>query len=213
MMQIHKCNHYNCLKFLLVVTCFVFATSSHLEHYHSVQPKTTSATNASATNASPHSLRQTTNSRSNIESFSSLAFISKSLITNKNEGLDAILKIHGGAITESDDGTTSDDEYDSSDNDEYEEDEESDDESDEEVTDSDISEEEETNDDIPKSQTKNAIANTEYDEPLVLSPMQDMGITLGVMIMCNKLDLNNTKIIRFARCVCACVCMYWFYDM
>jgi len=38
-----------------------------------------------------------------------------------------------------------------------------------------------------------------YDEPLALSSMQDMGVTLGVMVLCNKLDLTNTRIIRFAR--------------
>jgi len=38
-----------------------------------------------------------------------------------------------------------------------------------------------------------------YDEALTLTPMQDMGITLGVMVLCNKLDLTNKNIIRGAR--------------
>mmetsp|Transcript_30434 Transcript_30434/g.36165 ORF Transcript_30434/g.36165 Transcript_30434/m.36165 type:complete len:498 (-) Transcript_30434:28-1521(-) len=38
-----------------------------------------------------------------------------------------------------------------------------------------------------------------YDEPLALSSIQDMGVTLGVMVLCNKLDLTNTRIIKFAR--------------
>lgn len=38
-----------------------------------------------------------------------------------------------------------------------------------------------------------------YDEPLALTSMQDMGVTLGVMVLCNKLDLTNTRIIRYAR--------------
>ena len=39
----------------------------------------------------------------------------------------------------------------------------------------------------------------EYDEPLSFTPMQDMGVTLGVMILCNRLDLNNAKIVKMAR--------------
>jgi len=38
-----------------------------------------------------------------------------------------------------------------------------------------------------------------YDEPLALSSMQDMGVTLGVMVLCTKLDLTHTRIIRVAR--------------
>jgi len=38
-----------------------------------------------------------------------------------------------------------------------------------------------------------------YDDPLSLSAMQDMGVTLGVMLLCNKLDLTNAKIIKYAR--------------
>jgi len=38
-----------------------------------------------------------------------------------------------------------------------------------------------------------------YDEPLALSSMQDMGVTMVVLVLCNKLDLTNTRIIRYAR--------------
>jgi hypothetical protein len=131
-------------------------------------------------------------------------------------GVDVIFQIQGGAITETDDDMNvtddTDTDYDSEEQEEEEEEEEEEEYDDDSETEEDEtsgeesqmsfdSEEEETNDDIPKPRTKNAIANTEYDEPLALSPMQDMGITLGVMIMCNKLDLTNTKIIRFARYV------------
>jgi hypothetical protein len=121
---------------------------------------------------------------------------------------------------DSDDASTLEDEYDETDdNDEYDDtdtdndEEEADaeavhDDTDTEVSESESSEEEEeedTNDDISKTKRehlqKNAIGNTQYDEAFALSPMQDMGITLGVMVMCNKLDLTNTKIIRFARYV------------
>jgi hypothetical protein len=40
-----------------------------------------------------------------------------------------------------------------------------------------------------------------YDEPLSLSAIHDLGITLGIMVLCNKLDLTNAKIIRYARYV------------
>jgi hypothetical protein len=55
-----------------------------------------------------------------------------------------------------------------------------------------------------KSKSKSIHSNleaVEYDEPISLSPFQDMGITLGVMAMCNKLDLTNAKIIKYARYV------------
>ena len=45
-----------------------------------------------------------------------------------------------------------------------------------------------------------------YDEPLALSAIQDMGITLGTMLVCNKLDLSNAKIIKYARYVW---CVMW----
>lgn len=50
-----------------------------------------------------------------------------------------------------------------------------------------------------EKQSKQQQKQRPYDEMLALTPMQDMGISLGVMILCNRLDLNNSKIIRFAR--------------
>lgn len=51
-----------------------------------------------------------------------------------------------------------------------------------------------------KSKAKSTNTNNEgYDDPLSLAPLQDMGITLGVMFACNKLDLTNTNIIKIGR--------------
>jgi hypothetical protein len=52
-----------------------------------------------------------------------------------------------------------------------------------------------------KSSSSSRDVEVEYDEPIALTPMQDMGITLGVMVLCNRLDLTNTKVIKYARYV------------
>ena len=52
-----------------------------------------------------------------------------------------------------------------------------------------------------KSSSSSRDVEVEYDEPIALTPIQDMGITLGVMVLCNKLDLTNTKVIKYARYV------------
>ena len=126
---------------------------------------------------------------------------------------------------DSDVESDSDSETESEDSDESEEDSDSDDESeseveesdseaeessdDEEETDSDYEEESsdeeeetepETSISTKTSQSKASSSDVEeYDEPLSFSPMQDMGVTLGVMILCNRLDLNNAKIVKVAR--------------
>lgn len=126
---------------------------------------------------------------------------------------------------DSDVESDSDSETESEDSDESEEDSDSDDESeseveesdseaeessdDEEETDSDYEEESsdeeeetepETSISTKTSQSKASSSDAEeYDEPLSFSPMQDMGVTLGVMILCNRLDLNNAKIVKVAR--------------
>ena len=52
-----------------------------------------------------------------------------------------------------------------------------------------------------KSSSSSRDVEVEYDEPIALSPMQDMGITLGVMVLCNRLDLTNTNLKWFwSRC-------------
>jgi hypothetical protein len=58
-------------------------------------------------------------------------------------------------------------------------------------------------------------ATQKYDDPLSLSAMQDMGVTLTVMLLCNKLDLTNAKIIKYARYVfleLKCHCMAWTFN-
>jgi len=49
------------------------------------------------------------------------------------------------------------------------------------------------------SSRSNSGTEQDYDEPLVLSSMQDMAVTLGVLVSCNKLDLTNTRLIRVFR--------------
>lgn len=51
----------------------------------------------------------------------------------------------------------------------------------------------------PSSSKTKEVDEKVYDEPLAVSPMQDMGITLGVMVLCKKLDLTQPKIIKMAR--------------
>jgi len=44
------------------------------------------------------------------------------------------------------------------------------------------------------------VEDEEYDKPIpALSPIQEMGLTAGVMMLCNKLDLTDKKIIMMAR--------------
>ncbi len=112
----------------------------------------------------------------------------------------AILALRGG-----DDDT--DYEYDVEDSeteDEYDSDEEEYD-SDEEEEETDSDEEEEAPTALAttvksKAKSKSKIEDDQdHDAPLSLSPLQDMGVTLGVMVLCNKLDLTNAKIIQMAR--------------
>jgi len=51
----------------------------------------------------------------------------------------------------------------------------------------------------PISSRSNSGTEQVYDEPLVLSSTQDMGVTLGVLLVCNKLDLTNTRLIKVFR--------------
>ncbi len=138
------------------------------------------------------------------------------------EFLRSALIIRGGEIEEeeeeNDSDTSSDDEDESSD--EYDEEEENDSDSDADVdaeteTDTDEydseSEEEEEEEQVysktpslsksVKNKSKSKSKDVVYDEPVSLSPFQDMGVTLGVMLLCNKLDLTDKKIIKYARYV------------
>lgn len=112
----------------------------------------------------------------------------------------AVLTLRGGDDNSEYDydgeDSETEDEYDS-DEDEYD--------SDEEEYDSDSDEEEEVSTALAtnvKSKAKSKSQDDDdqdHDEPLALSPFQDMGVTLGVMVLCGKLDLTNAKIIKMAR--------------
>ena len=132
-------------------------------------------------------------------------------LNKKDHVLESILNVQRGGWMEEDeedeeedeeedyeddeDEDEDEDEYDEEDEEEeYDEEDEYDDEDDEEEED-----EESTGIAISSSSSSNNQVKEEYDEPISLSPMIDMGITLGVMVLCNKLDLTNTKIIRMAR--------------
>lgn len=105
-------------------------------------------------------------------------------------------------------GGYSESEYDSEDESASEYDEEYDDETSEESSDE-YETESESEDEIVsqakslsssvKAKASKTSEAVEYDEPLSLSSLQDMGVTLAVMLLCNKLDLTNTKIIKYAR--------------
>lgn len=120
----------------------------------------------------------------------------------------AVFGVRGGSVDDSeyDDSDTEDgydsddydsDEYDSEDNSSEEGEDEYDCESEEEKGTSAASNALVKN--MKSKATSNADDNEGYDEPLSLAPLQDMGITLGVMFACNKLDLTNTKIIKIGR--------------
>jgi len=70
------------------------------------------------------------------------------------------------------------DEYDDEDEEEYEE-----------------SEEDEEDDRVQKSSSTEVV----YDELFALKPMQEMGITFGCMMLCSRIDLTNTSLIRIIR--------------
>jgi len=91
--------------------------------------------------------------------------------------------------TESEDESEEEDEEEESEEEEYDYEEEESEEEEYDYEEEESEEEEELEQNVSKS----------YDEPLTLSPMTDMGVTLGVMVLCNKLDLTNTKIIKIAR--------------
>ena len=151
-------------------------------------------------------------------------------LQKRNKQLYSALAINGGATDSGDDtdddsdddtdNTDSEDEVSDDDDDDADADVEEEDEYDEETEDDDTDEyddEESEEEEViktkatplrtsikQKSKSKakaKVVENVVYDEPLSLSPIQDMGVTLGVMLLCNKLDLTNTKIIRYARYV------------
>ena len=135
-------------------------------------------------------------------------------LQQQNKQLYSIISIHGGASkieTDDDsdyDETDSEDESSDVEEDEDEYDEETDDDSTDDYDDESEEEEEQGKKESSlqtsvqsKSKTKEGDLEVKYDEPLALSPIQDMGVTLGVMVLCNKLDLSDVKIIKYARYV------------
>jgi len=58
--------------------------------------------------------------------------------------------------------------------------------------------ESETGEEVKESSSAE-VAEIEYDTMLAPPSMQSMGVTLGVMLATRKLDLTDTKIIRYAR--------------
>jgi len=79
------------------------------------------------------------------------------------------------------DDAEDDDEYEDADEEEEEEEEESDE------------EEEEEDEEVVAVQVDKEDSES-YDEMLVQSPMSNMGVTLGVMMLTRKLDLSNKKV-------------------
>eukprot|EP00554_Chaetoceros_debilis_P005858 CAMPEP_0194078984 /NCGR_PEP_ID=MMETSP0149-20130528/5256_1 /TAXON_ID=122233 /ORGANISM="Chaetoceros debilis, Strain MM31A-1" /LENGTH=400 /DNA_ID=CAMNT_0038760343 /DNA_START=155 /DNA_END=1357 /DNA_ORIENTATION=- len=120
----------------------------------------------------------------------------------------AVFGVRGGSVDDSEyDDSDTEDEYDSDeyDSDEYDS-EDSSSEEEEDEYDSESEEEKGTSagsnalaKNIKSKATSNADDNEGYDKPLSLAPLQDMGITLGVMFACNKFDLTNTNIIKVGR--------------
>ena len=51
------------------------------------------------------------------------------------------------------------------------------------------------------SLSNNVESKRAFDEPFSLSPIQELSVTVGSMFLFSKLNLNDSKIIRFARCV------------
>ena len=161
-------------------------------------------------------------SSSSSSSLSSLSFVTKKYEQkNQLDNLHFILeKIQrGGNVDDSDsDDDDSDneeeedineedkEEEEESSSDDYDDDDESESEYDEDDYDYDESESEDDENEYNQSSSSSSSSSKsksiiEYDEPLSLSPLTDMGVTIGVMVLCNKLDLSNTKIIRMARYV------------
>lgn len=115
-------------------------------------------------------------------------------------------------VFDSDDDTDTTDEEDETDDEEEDDDDTDDDDTDledsDDYQDSDTEEEDAEDEDdetalasVDTSDSKRGkvLDDKEYDEPFAITAMQDMGLTLGVMYMCNKLDLTNVKIIKMAR--------------
>ncbi len=191
----------------------------------SIIPSTTTTTTTTTTNYSSKATRgrisfvNKYSIRQNTASSLSSSNIIKSHVDQI--GLDSILRVQrGGYIDEEDEYDVdvdesedeSEDEYDVDESEEEEEEDEYDDESDDEEVEEieEIDEEEEEDDeedDESETEESTGLASTsskgtivsDYDDPISLSPMIDMGVTLGIMVLCNKLDLTNTKIIRYAR--------------
>lgn len=141
------------------------------------------------------------------------------------KGYHAITKIRGGSSEGDED--EDEDEYDEDEEDEYDEDEESSDEiSDtdsemDETDESDVEEEYDSDEDeeededesvISQSSLKSSILSKsqdssdsnseeiiEYDELIVPPAMQQFGITIGVMMLSNRIDILNAKAVQIAR--------------
>jgi hypothetical protein len=86
-------------------------------------------------------------------------------------------------------------------------------EDDEEEEEDDVEEDDEEEKDRPtlKSATKssNQVESKQtFDEPFTLSAIQELVLTVGSMFLFNKLNLNDPKIIRLARCVNLYIFLY-----
>lgn len=109
-----------------------------------------------------------------------------------------IVSLRGGSDTESESEEYDDDEENSESD--VESDDEDEDSTDEEY-DSDEEYEEEEDDDTAVS-TKTETSNPEdqeYDEVLMPSSFQQLGVTLGVTFISNRLDMYDKRVIKFAR--------------
>ncbi len=159
-----------------------------------------------------HSLPLLSSSASSTSSLSSkMSFVNKiksyNGIVKCNQALEYILNIPRGGDIDEESDEESDDESEEEEESEYDlDDDESEEDEGESEYDDEYDSDNEEEQDVTTGEASNSASvasNTksiiEYDEPLSLSPLTDMGITLGVMVLCNKLDLTNTKIIKMAR--------------
>jgi len=108
--------------------------------------------------------------------------------TTTRSNLNLFMTLRGGSskkVTDEIDLEVEEEEEDTDYDDEEEEDYEYDDEE---------GEEEEMDED-----ESNKEVNHKYDPMLMVPPMQNMGVTLGVMLLTKRLDLSNVKTIRYIR--------------
>ena len=116
-----------------------------------------------------------------------------------------IVSLRGGSDTESESEEYEEDEESS------ESDDESDDETDDETDDEDSTEEEYDSDEEYEEEDEDnetavstkietsKLEDQEYDEVLMPSSFQQLGVTLGVTFISNRLDMSDKRVIKFAR--------------